>query len=167
MKLSLPRNFKCFIPSPLVENPGSSEARFLHVLENLVAAQQITDGFAEQAKQQFPKFLEIAKKNKQSFAEFDPVSSVEKVAEFFKIILTLSHGQTSVERGFSINKSLPVENLTETSLISQRIVLDHLRSKNVSSDYFKVCGKMRKSVRSARGKYHFFLDDQRREKVNN
>ena len=113
MKLSLPRNSKCFIPSPLVENPGSSEARFLHVLENLVAAQQITDGFAEQAKQQFPKFLEIAKENKQSFAEFDPVSSVEKVAEFFKIILTLSHGQTSVERGFSINKSLPVENLTE------------------------------------------------------
>ena len=31
------------------------------MLENLVTAQEILDGFAEQAKQQFPKFLEIAK----------------------------------------------------------------------------------------------------------
>ena len=72
-----------------------------------------------------------------------------------------------MERGFSINKLLLAENSTETSLISQRVVLDHLRSKNVSSENFEVCGKLRKSVRSARGKYQFFLDDQRREKVNN
>ena len=135
-------------------------------------------GFAEKAKQKFPKFLEIAKENKQSFAEFDPskeghrldtfywkhiesVSSVEKVAEVLKIILTLSHGQASVERGFSINKSLLVENLTETSLISQKIVLDHLRSKDVGSENFEVCGKLRKSVRRAGGKYGIFLDNQR------
>ena len=73
-----------------------------------------------------------------------------------KIILTLSHGQASVERGFSINKSLLVHNLTETSLISERIVLDHLRSKNVSSEIFEVCEKIRKTVRSVRGKYYFF-----------
>ena len=106
IKLSLPRNSRCLIPSLLVENPESSKASFLHELENLVTAQQITDEFAEQAKQQSPKFLEIAKENKQSFAEFDPseeghrldtfywkhiegVSSVEKVTEVSKIILTL------------------------------------------------------------------------------
>ena len=100
IKVSLPRNSRCFIPSLLVENPEFSKARFLRVRENFVTAQQITDGFAEQAKQQFPKFLEIAKENKQSFAEFDPskeghclgtfywkhiegVSSVEKVAKVF------------------------------------------------------------------------------------
>ena len=63
IKLSLPRNSRCFIPSLLVENPESSEASFLQELENLVTAQQITDGFAEQGKQQFPKFLEITKEN--------------------------------------------------------------------------------------------------------
>ena len=146
IKLSLPRNCRCFIPSLLVENSESSKARFIYVPENLAIAQQITDEFAGEAKQHFPKFLEIAKENKQSFAEFDlqkeghhldtfywnhieGVSSVEKVAEVLKMILTLSHGQASVERGFSINKSLLVENLSETSLISQKIVLDHLRFK--------------------------------------
>ena len=110
---------RCFIPSLLVENPESSEARLFHVLENLVTAKQITDGFAEQVKQQFPKFLEISKENKQSFAEFDHskeghrldtfywkhiegVNSVEKVAEVLKIILTLSHGKASVERAFPL-----------------------------------------------------------------
>ena len=42
IKHSLLRNSRCFIPTLLVENPESSEARFLHVLENLVTAQQIT-----------------------------------------------------------------------------------------------------------------------------
>lgn len=59
IKLSLPRNYRCIISSLLVENPESSEARFFHVLEDLVTAQQITDRFA---KQQYPKFLEIARK---------------------------------------------------------------------------------------------------------
>lgn len=47
------------------------------------------------------------------------------------------------------------------------IILDHLKSKNVSSENFEVCVKLHKSVRSTRGKYQSFLDDQRREQVNN
>ena len=83
IKLSLARNSRCFIPCLLVENPESSKARFLHVLENLVTAQQITDGFAEQAKHQFPKFLEIAKESKQSFAEFDPSKEGHRLDTFY------------------------------------------------------------------------------------
>ena len=67
-----------------------------------------------------------------------------------------------MEQGFSINKSLLVENLSETSLISQRIVLGQLRSK-----HFKVGKNLRKSLTSARGNYQIVLDDQRRKKVNN
>ena len=67
-----------------------------------------------------------------------------------------------MKQGFSINKSLLVENLTETSLISQRIVLDQLRSK-----HFEVGKNLRKSVTSARGNYQLVSDDQRRKKVSN
>ena len=74
----------------------------------------------------------------------------------------MSRGQASVEKGFSINKSILVENLTETSLISQRIVLDQWRSK-----HFEVGKNLHKSVTSARGNYQIILDDQRRKKVNN
>ena len=40
-----------------------------------------------------------------------------------KLLLLLSHGQASVERGFSVNKEVSVEHLAETSLIAQRTIV--------------------------------------------
>ena len=40
-----------------------------------------------------------------------------KVWEVFRIIFTLSHGQAAVERGFSVNSKLLVENLQEKTLL--------------------------------------------------
>ena len=49
-----------------------------------------------------------------------------KCWDVFKLVFTLSHGQASVEKGFSVNKELLVENLQQLSLASQRIVSDYL-----------------------------------------
>jgi len=38
-----------------------------------------------------------------------------KLWEVFQIIFALSHGQAAVERGFSINNELTVENIKEES----------------------------------------------------
>jgi len=43
-----------------------------------------------------------------------------------KKLLLLSHGQASVEHGFSINKEISVENMAEQTLIAQRVIKDHL-----------------------------------------
>ena len=42
------------------------------------------------------------------------------------IALLLSHGQASVERGFSVNKELVVENQSEQTQAARRIVKDHI-----------------------------------------
>lgn len=180
VKVAFVRNTRCFIPALLIESPETSEARYKRVLESLVACQHISGKFADEAKNQFPKLLEIAKEHGEEFLAFDSANdrldsfywryitgmkSVDKLAEVLKMILTLSHGQAAVERGFSVNKSLLVENLSTLSLISQRIVHDHLASNNLSSENFEICGKLRKSVRSARSKYEQYLADQRKEKV--
>ena len=39
-----------------------------------------------------------------------------------QLILTLSHGQATVERGFSVNKEVLAPNLQETSLVAMRLV---------------------------------------------
>jgi hypothetical protein len=44
-----------------------------------------------------------------------------------KIVLVLLHGQAAVESGFSINEDILVENLTEKSVIAQRVVLNALQ----------------------------------------
>ena len=43
-----------------------------------------------------------------------------------KVILNPSHGQASVERGFSINKSVLNVNITEESIVSKKLVRDHM-----------------------------------------
>ena len=45
------------------------------------------------------------------------------------LIFCSSHGQSAIERGFSANKEYIVENKAECSLVSLRIVHDHLKSK--------------------------------------
>jgi hypothetical protein len=45
-----------------------------------------------------------------------------------KLLLLLSHGQASVEKGRSVNKEVSVEHLAETSLIAQRTIVDHISS---------------------------------------
>ena len=40
----------------------------------------------------------------------------------------MSHGQATVERGFSVNKEVLVENLSERSFIAQRIIHDDIES---------------------------------------
>ena len=50
-----------------------------------------------------------------------------------KTILTLSHGNTSVERGFSINKNLVDVNTSQESIIAQHLVKDHMIANNLTA----------------------------------
>jgi len=43
-----------------------------------------------------------------------------------KMLLVLSHGQATVEKGFSINKEVVVENQLLESLVARRIIKDHI-----------------------------------------
>ena len=45
-----------------------------------------------------------------------------------KQLLLLSHGQTSVERGFSVNKQIESDNLAEDTFVAKRIICDHVNS---------------------------------------
>lgn len=51
--------------------------------------------------------------------------------DVLKTLLLLSHSQASVERVFSINKNLIIENLSQESLIAKRIIEDYIRRISV------------------------------------
>ena len=85
---------------------------------------------------------------------------------YLKIVLTLSHGQASVERGFSVNKSLLLENLSAEGLISRRIVYDHMNFHNLTPENFIINPALRKSVRNARNEYEKYLEEKRKEKLH-
>ena len=53
--------------------------------------------------------------------ELEHCKRIEKV---IRMILCLKHGQAAVERGFNINKNLLQVNMTEVSIVAQRIIYD-------------------------------------------
>ena len=61
--------------------------------------------------------------------------------------------QSSIERGFSINKQLLVENLKEKSLIALRLIEDHLSSFEESPESIKINREMLQHVKRASSRY--------------
>lgn len=74
-------------------------------------------------------------------------------------VFVLSHGQNVVERSFSINKEVEVENLKKVSLISQWLVHDHVMSSGKSLTEFKVSNNLLKSHRLAHSCYVKAVED--------
>ena len=91
-----------------------------------------------------------------------PTRGPDDLAVLISKVLTLSHGNADVESGFSVNKSLMVENLKEESLINLRIVdvsiAYHGKVQNVP-----VSKKMLQDCRLARSRYRQTLEDQRKK----
>ena len=80
--------------------------------------------------------------------------------EVFKLIFVLSHGQAAVERGFSVNKELLTENLEEVSLISQRLVYDHINDSQLSITKIPLPNELLKSCKLAH-RYNSALENQK------
>ena len=79
-----------------------------------------------------------------------------------ELALLLSHGQASVERGFSVNKELVVENQSEQTLSARRIIKDHIIHVNGVTNV-EIKRNMVLSARSARAKYANYLAQQKEE----
>ena len=78
-----------------------------------------------------------------------------------ELALLLSHGQASVERGFSVKKELVVENRSEQTA-ARRIIKDHIIHVNGVINVEITCN-MVLAARSARAKYANYLAQQKEE----
>ena len=76
-----------------------------------------------------------------------------KLVDIVKFVLILSHGQPSVKWGFSANKNLLVENLQESSLIAQHLVLDHINANCFEPHTFPIDRNLIRSVKSFHQRY--------------
>ena len=120
------------------------------------------------------------KEHKDAFLTFDyRKESVDKFLATFvhgntrykncwnicKLIFTLSHGQASVERGFSVNKELLVQNLQRVSLVSQRIVYDYFFSTEKTLSEFQISNELIKSCKLAHTRYTQSIETNKKTTV--
>ena len=86
------------------------------------------------------------------YNELSNSANYGKLWEVLKKLLLLSHGQAAVERGFSINKEISDTNMQTKTLISRRIVKDHIKKvgglKNVV-----ISKELRQYSQSSRSRY--------------
>ena len=82
---------------------------------------------------------------------------------FVEKLLLLSHGQATVERGFSINKEVEMCNMNKDTIVLQRLICDCVR---MCGGVVKVplTKELLNECASARNRYRIFLEDERKKK---
>ena len=83
-----------------------------------------------------------------------------------QLILTLSHGQATVERGFSVNKEVLAPNLQETSLVAMRLVHSSMQAAKCKVVDFVVNDALLSSCAHARNRYQMYHGKESRTRKN-
>ena len=127
-------------------------SHFSILLQRLVKANKISSQSEERAKAQYRSFFDVVDSNVTAFKYFNKENdcfdsffadfigrdkSYANMWELCKIMSTLSHGQSSLEGGFTVNKQFSIENLKEKSLITLRWVADHMSASEETPKKFK------------------------------
>ena len=169
LKYTVARFFSSISPSQMVGHKEKCDDSFCRLVDKLYAGRWISSKTADLAKKEFAVLLKAANsEHKDAFLTFnqkkDAIDSFfgdlmsENVKykncwNVFMMIFTLSHGQASVERGFSVNKELLVENLMEESVKSQKMVYDHIRSADKPITEIPITNDLIKSCKLAHSRY--------------
>ena len=175
---SLVRNLSALNPREMVADADHCISKFKKVVSQLVAVRRIKESDCDALIQEYISFLDnIPVFGSEKFSNFN--LSTDRLDELFsthmntepyqrlfkvvQLLLVLSHGQASVERGFSVNKELEVENLSNQSLVAQRLVCDHVKAVDGILNV-PITQALLTSCASARKRYERYLDEQRQNK---
>ena len=90
-----------------------------------------------------------------------------RVSEMFRNIFPLLHGQSAVERGFSVHSELLVENLQEKILVASRFVYSSVKSDANHFSELSFTPRLKGNVREARMQYQLYLEEQRKLNAKN
>ena len=181
IQYSLVRNINCLDPRNMMSDHDVSITKFKRVLTTLENAKKVLEGECDSLLELFRQFImEAPSSSPSEFKDYDPNNdrldsflylhmgqkrSYQSLWKVVSELLILSHGQASVERGFSVNKQLEVENLQERSFIAQRLVQDHVQSVG-GVLAVSINKPLLLSAAGARQKYLSYLDEQKRKKTS-
>ena len=92
------------------------------------------------------------------------VSKHPELASLLIVLFTLSHGQADVELGFSLNSGSLKDNIKDESVVSKRIVKDHMLSHGLQPYTINITKEMRESCLKASSRYRDHLEEVKKEK---
>ena len=93
------------------------------------------------------------------------IAKYKKFLFVLHIKLTLSHGHAAVERRFSLGKSSLQLNIKEESIVSKKIVRDHLLSNKIDMPSFEIPSKLIIACNTAHSKYKASLEKTAKDSI--
>ena len=92
------------------------------------------------------------------FSDFEVGDKYPHMSFVLRLILTISHGQSAVERNFSIKNNLEQENQSPETIVARRICKDYMNASKVKPSDIVVARPLILAVKSARAKYGHHLE---------
>ena len=80
-----------------------------------------------------------------------------------EMILIVSHGQATIERGFSVNKEVEMCNMQEGTVTAHRLIRDHVTVRGGVANV-PITKELLNYAATARTRYRAHLEDERRKK---
>ncbi|XP_034146780.1 uncharacterized protein LOC117594071 [Esox lucius] len=166
----------CLDPRKMYSSPDECLQKLKRLIEKFLLDKQLTGGISsgDVISLQFEKALSNEAKSLE-FANFQPsvsrvdaflsqnLSSYTGLWNFCKKLLLLSHGQAEVERGFSINKEVETCNMSEETVVVQRLICDQV---NVCGGVTRVplTKELISYCSSARSRYRAHLEEEKKKR---
>ena len=179
LKYNFPRKLASLDPRVMVSNPDQTVKMFQEVLQRLIETRWKTSEEADTVLAEYRKLVSDAKRyHLDKFSSFkittDRLDSFlfevlqnqnesQQLWITMQLILTLSHGQATVERGFSVNKEVLACNLQETSLVAIRLVHSSMQVAKCKVGDFVVNDALLSSCAHARNRYQMYLMERKAE----
>ncbi len=177
LKYILVKNMGFLDPVKMADENETEQLKGMlrRTLAYLVDQGRINEQDCDEIILQYAHFIDgVVQKKHSAFADFNPLcdrallhsymskeKELQKLWKMCRQLLLLSHGQGTVERGFSVNRKIEVENLVEDTYRAQRMIVDHLRVvggiENVAVDK-----ELLLSVSCARQRYIASLEEKKK-----
>ena len=135
-------NVVIFNPEIMLEKTdGNFQKKFKSLLQHLFSLRILSSHKADKALIQYGNIktdlqnagIDLSKISRLDDFYFKElkVAKYPKFCSVIKIVLTLSHGGADVEQGFSLNNAVLQSNMKHDSVVSKRLIQDHLMSNNL------------------------------------
>ena len=137
LKYPLVRYLSSLNPPKMISSASDVTANFEKILQILMNGSWCSAGERDELISQYKAFLvQMKQDHAVDFLDFTPDSrrldtflenymqdhiQFAKLWDIFKMLLTISHGQASIECGYSVNKGLLIENLHEKTVMALRV----------------------------------------------
>ena len=91
------------------------------------------------------------------YCRFIRIEKYKELSFLVKTVLTLSHGQASVECSFSLNKLVLNHNIHEDSIVAKKATKDHMLSNGLEPQSVAISNELVQFVSGACQKYQDYL----------